>query len=80
VSGFRSDVEGDHLSRWCPRAPAGSKIWDLDGNEYIDVTMGFGTYLFGHNPEFIRWPSRRSCKEGFEIGPAEPRWPATWPA
>ncbi|WP_193657821.1 aminotransferase class III-fold pyridoxal phosphate-dependent enzyme [Bacillus cereus] len=31
----------------------GSKMWDLDGNEYIDLTMGFGVNLFGHNPNFI---------------------------
>jgi glutamate-1-semialdehyde aminotransferase len=32
----------------------GSKIWDLDGNEYVDVTMGYGVNLFGNNPEFIK--------------------------
>lgn len=33
---------------------SGSKIWDVDGNEYIDLTMGFGVNLFGHNPSFIK--------------------------
>ncbi|MBT2572355.1 amino acid adenylation domain-containing protein [Bacillus sp. ISL-51] len=31
----------------------GSKMWDIDGNEYIDITMGFGVNLFGHHPAFI---------------------------
>ncbi|MDT2254788.1 aminotransferase class III-fold pyridoxal phosphate-dependent enzyme [Paenibacillus larvae] len=31
----------------------GSKMWDVDGNEYVDITMGFGVNLFGHNPSFI---------------------------
>ncbi|MDQ7724137.1 amino acid adenylation domain-containing protein [Bacillus halotolerans] len=31
----------------------GSKMWDIDGNEYIDITMGFGVNLFGHHPSFI---------------------------
>ncbi|KAF1677376.1 hybrid non-ribosomal peptide synthetase/type I polyketide synthase [Bacillus sp. SKDU12] len=31
----------------------GSKMWDVDGNEYIDITMGFGVNLFGHHPAFI---------------------------
>jgi amino acid adenylation domain-containing protein len=31
----------------------GSKTWDIDGNEYIDITMGFGVNLFGHQPTFI---------------------------
>lgn len=28
----------------------GSKVYDVDGNEYIDWTMGAGAKLFGHNP------------------------------
>lgn len=28
-------------------------MWDIDGNEYIDITMGFGVNLFGHHPPFI---------------------------
>jgi amino acid adenylation domain-containing protein len=31
----------------------GSKVWDLDGNEYVDMAMGYGTNLFGHSPEFL---------------------------
>lgn len=27
----------------------GSKLWDVDGNEYIDTVMGLGPILFGHN-------------------------------
>jgi iturin family lipopeptide synthetase A len=27
----------------------GAFIWDIDGNKYIDLTMGFGSILFGHN-------------------------------
>lgn len=32
---------------------SGSRMWDVDGNEYIDLTMGFGVNLLGHNPDFI---------------------------
>ncbi|MEO1069544.1 MAG: aspartate aminotransferase family protein, partial [Cyanobacteria bacterium J06638_6] len=32
----------------------GSRLWDIDGNEYIDILMGLGTNLFGHNPPFIK--------------------------
>lgn len=28
---------------------AGSRIWDIDGNEYIDFLMGAGATLFGHS-------------------------------
>ncbi len=32
----------------------GSKIWDLDGNEYIDILNGFGPIFFGHAPDFVK--------------------------
>ena len=31
----------------------GSRMWDVDGNEYIDYVMGMGPNLFGHAPDFI---------------------------
>jgi glutamate-1-semialdehyde 2,1-aminomutase len=32
---------------------AGSKLYDVDGNEYIDYIGSWGPHLFGHNPKFI---------------------------
>ena len=32
---------------------ANATIWDLDGNEYIDLEMGAGSLLFGHSPRFV---------------------------
>ena len=48
---------------------AGSKLWDLDGNEYVDLTNGFGMILFGHNPPFIREAIEAQLQQGYEIGP-----------
>ena len=48
---------------------AGSKMWDLDGNEYIDMIMGFGANLFGHSPPFIVEAIREQLDKGMEIGP-----------
>ncbi len=31
----------------------GAKIWDVDGNELIDMNMGYGPLLFGHKPDFL---------------------------
>ena len=31
----------------------GSHVWDVDGNEYIDLNMAFGPLLFGHCPDLI---------------------------
>lgn len=54
------------------RKSEGSKLWDLDDNEYIDLIMGFGQYLFGHNPKFVRDAIEVQLKLGFEIGPQSP--------
>ena len=51
---------------------SGSRLWDVDGNEYIDLTNGFGMILFGHNPEFIREAIKAQLDQGIEIGPQTP--------
>lgn len=47
----------------------GSKIWDVDGNEYIDLLMGFGVNLFGHNPPFVKAVLEAQLDQGIQIGP-----------
>ena len=47
----------------------GSRIWDIDGNEYVDITMGFGTYFFGHSPDWLIQPLHEQLDTGIEIGP-----------
>lgn len=51
----------------------GSKIWDLDDNQYIDLSMGFGVHLFGHSPSFIMDAVQTQIKEGIQIGP-QSKW------
>lgn len=46
----------------------GSKIWDVDGNEYIDLSMGYGVNLFGHNPPFIKQAIEEQLEEGIHLG------------
>jgi acyl carrier protein len=50
----------------------GSRLWDIDGNEYIDVLNGFGPIMLGHRPGFIAQAIQRQLHEGFEIGPQTP--------
>jgi amino acid adenylation domain-containing protein len=47
----------------------GSRFWDLDGNEYVDLTMGFGVNLFGHSPDFVRQAVAEQLERGVHIGP-----------
>jgi glutamate-1-semialdehyde aminotransferase len=45
----------------------------VDGNEYVDVTMGFGTYLLGHSPKFITQAIQDQLQLGIEVGRSR-RW------
>jgi amino acid adenylation domain-containing protein len=47
----------------------GSRLWDLDGNEYVDALNGFGMSLFGWQPDFVLDAIRRQLDLGYEIGP-----------
>ncbi|MEO7732716.1 MAG: amino acid adenylation domain-containing protein, partial [Kofleriaceae bacterium] len=47
----------------------GARLWDVDGNEYVDLTMGFGVHLFGHAPDFIRDAIAEQLARGAQIGP-----------
>ena len=55
----------------CERS-LGSRIWDIDGNAYVDVTMGFGANYFGHSPEFVVAALQEQLALGFETGPQSP--------
>jgi glutamate-1-semialdehyde 2,1-aminomutase len=43
---------------------AGSRIWDVDGNEYVDFAMGMGTHILGHQPPAVVDAVRRSLDAG----------------
>ena len=47
----------------------GASLWDADGHKHVDVTMGFGTNLFGHSPAFIADAIKTQLALGIEIGP-----------
>jgi amino acid adenylation domain-containing protein/non-ribosomal peptide synthase protein (TIGR01720 family) len=47
----------------------GSKMWDIDDNEYIDITLGFGVHFFGHQPDFIAAALEEPLKQGMSLGP-----------
>ena len=46
----------------------GSKIWDVDGNEYVDLWMGHYTHMLGHHSEVIIEAIERQLKEGIHWG------------
>lgn len=47
----------------------GARVWDVDGNEYVDLTMGYGVHLLGHNPPAVMSALRERMELGFGLGP-----------
>jgi amino acid adenylation domain-containing protein len=68
VSGFKPNTKEITYSLVVNRSE-GSKIWDIDGNEYLDVLNGFGAILFGHKPEFVQKAVKEQLEKGYEVGP-----------
>jgi amino acid adenylation domain-containing protein len=50
----------------------GARLWDLDGNEYVDALCGFGSCFFGWQPDFVNAAVREQLETGYEIGPMTP--------
>jgi len=46
----------------------GSKLYDVDGNEYIDYIGSWGPHLFGHNPSFIKKALLKAVEDGTSFG------------
>lgn len=47
---------------------AGSRKWDLDGNEYVDYVMGHGALLLGHNHPAVLEAARAQLERGTHFG------------
>jgi acyl transferase domain-containing protein/glutamate-1-semialdehyde aminotransferase/acyl-CoA synthetase (AMP-forming)/AMP-acid ligase II len=67
-AGFRLSTK-EMLYPIIGKRAAGARMWDIDGNEYVDFTMGFGANLFGHSPDFIVDAMSRQLADGFQLGP-----------
>ncbi len=63
-----------HNMRYFPPYPlyikkaSGSRIWDVDGNEYIDLWMGHYAHILGHQPEPITKVMQEKIWEGAHWG------------
>ncbi|MEI6278563.1 MAG: amino acid adenylation domain-containing protein [Verrucomicrobiae bacterium] len=68
VSGFQS-LWKEMVYPIVSESSAGSKIRDLDGHSYVDITMGFGAYFFGHSPAWLTGALEAQLRRGIEIGP-----------
>ncbi|MFJ9884787.1 MupA/Atu3671 family FMN-dependent luciferase-like monooxygenase [Streptomyces sp. NPDC091287] len=71
VVGFR-DATKEMLYPVAARSAHGSRLTDVDGNTYTDITMGFGALLLGHEAEPVTDAVRRHLVDGLRFGPRSP--------
>lgn len=71
VSGFRPLIKEMVYPIVVDRSE-GAYLWDLDGNQYVDATCGFGSVFFGHRPQFVIDAITEQMRSGWEIGPQTP--------
>ncbi len=62
-------VSSNIRSKWKPfplfySHGKGSRIWDVDGNEYIDYVLARGPLLLGHSPEPVLEAVRKQMERG----------------
>ncbi len=71
VNGFRPMIK-EIVYQIVVERSKGSRMWDIDGNEYVDVLNGFGMNLFGWQPDFVAEAVHKQVDLGYEIGPQHP--------
>ena len=71
VSGFKS-LWKEMVYPIVSQRTKNATLWDIDNNEYVDITMGFGTYFFGHSPDWLVEALEKQLRTGMEIGPQSP--------
>ncbi|KAA3658818.1 MAG: aminotransferase class III-fold pyridoxal phosphate-dependent enzyme, partial [Chloroflexi bacterium] len=68
VAGFRQ-IWKELVYQVVTTKSKGSRVWDIDGNEYVDITTGFGIGFLGHSPDYVTDAVREQLDRGVEIGP-----------
>jgi len=68
VSGFRP-LTKEVVYPLVVNRSKGSRVWDIDGNEYIDALNGFGSNFLGYQPDVLKQAVLAQVENGYEIGP-----------
>jgi acyl transferase domain-containing protein len=71
VNGFRPMIK-EIIYQIVVERTKGAYMWDLDGNQYVDVLNGFGMNMLGWQPDFINDAVHKQVELGYEIGPQHP--------
>jgi amino acid adenylation domain-containing protein len=68
VSGFRP-LTKEIVYPLVVNRSKGSRVWDIDGNEYIDALNGFGSNFLGYQVDVLKKAVLQQVENGYEIGP-----------
>ncbi|SHM21866.1 type I polyketide synthase [Mucilaginibacter sp. OK098] len=68
VSGFRP-LTKEVVYPLVVNRSKGSRVWDIDGNEYIDALNGFGSNFLGYQVDILKKAVLEQVENGYEIGP-----------
>ncbi len=68
VSGFNRRWK-EMIYQIAVKKSKGSRLVDVDGNEYIDLLNGFGPNFLGHSPDFVTEALKEQLDHGVEVGP-----------
>ncbi len=71
VSGFRPNMK-EMTHPIVVEKSQGVQLWDIDGNEYIDFTCGFGSNFLGHSHEVTVKAITQQLQKDYSIGPQSP--------
>jgi glutamate-1-semialdehyde aminotransferase len=71
AAGFTKEYKELTYTLVCDRAE-GPYVYDVDGRSYIDLTMGFGSILFGHNYAPVRQAIEAQLAKSWSVGPISP--------
>ena len=71
VSGFKSKIK-ELIYPLVASRTQGCRIWDVDGNEFVDALNGFGSNFFGYAHPRITQAVVDQLWRGAEIGPQNP--------
>ena len=71
VSGFRPNMK-EMTHPIVVEKSQGVNLWDIDGNEYVDFTCGFGSNFLGHSHEVTVKAITEQVQKDYSIGPQSP--------
>ena len=57
---------GEELTTYVERG-RGARLWDIDGNEYIDYRLGYGPTILGYADPRVDAAVREGMEVGFDL-------------